>query len=61
MNIKIVSDGTPMGTKVYASNTELQGIEKIHWYLDAQDDIARAEITFLVPDIDAVGVVSDGR
>lgn len=55
-NIKIVSDGTPNGTKVYAPSGEpLESkISKIIWSINPQG-VAMARITFLHVELNVIG------
>ena len=58
MNIKIVSDGKPHGTKVIEEETgvELSGlVTHAHWACDAETDIPVVDLQILVPEIEARG------
>ena len=45
-NIRIVSNGTPTGTKVYAGDTLLSGVNKIVIHPITSDNFVTADITF---------------
>jgi hypothetical protein len=59
--IKIVSDGTPFGTRVYdADDKEIKGcITAIEWGLSTEQ-VATAKITFAAPIVELVSEVKDG-
>ena len=59
MKILINSDGTPQGTKVFAGNTELEGITSIKWELKDAQSIAKVTLTFLDVEIRAVGELEE--
>lgn len=45
--LKIVSDGTSMGTRVILNGKEIQGIiSKVEWWISAESGIAEARVTF---------------
>lgn len=47
--VKIVSDGTSMGTHVTTEDgSEIGSVSSISWRLDAHDGIARAELVTLL-------------
>ena len=52
--VRIVSDGTPAGTKVFAGDAEVANISKIEWKLDANDGFAKAIVTIDLVEIDVV-------
>lgn len=55
--IRIVSDGTGPGTKVFdASGHQLEGVSSVRWEIRAGDDRAVATITF-----DDISVILDGE
>ena len=49
MEIKIVSDGTALGTKIYDAVTgaELKNVSRISWELDADSWDAKVEMTLI--------------
>jgi hypothetical protein len=55
--MRIVSDGTGLGTKVYdADGHEIKGcITKIVWMIDGERRTGRARITFDLVEVDLVG------
>lgn len=56
--INIVSDGTPLGTKVTNMNgEELKGIKSIRWEIDA-DGAAVATIQFALPELEAIAIMA---
>ncbi|APR40016.1 hypothetical protein [Paraburkholderia sp. SOS3] len=57
--MRIVSDGTGLGTKVYdADGHEIKGcITKIVWVIDGDRRVGRARITFDMVEVDLVGEV----
>lgn len=59
--IKIISDGTPLGTKVFdADGNRIVGcITAIEWRIDACGD-AEAKITFANPEVELIGKVTNG-
>jgi hypothetical protein len=57
--IKIVSDGTPQGTKVFASNTEIDGISGIGIDITAKGGVV-AYLSFKNPILDIVADLKDG-
>jgi len=55
MKIKIISDGTPLGTKVLDENgIEITGICEVTWFI-YPDGPARARLTFANVEIEAIG------
>ena len=51
--VKIVSDGTSMGTHVTTEDgSEIGSVSSISWHLDAHDGIARAELVTLLPQVE---------
>jgi len=60
MEIKIISDGTPYGTKVINKETgeTLDLIEHVSWDIDAKDTgLARATIRFVKTEVDLIGEI----
>ena len=57
--IRIESDGTPAGTKVFdtESGQRLHGIKKVTWEI-AVNEAASATVTFACPEITAAGIVN---
>ena len=55
--MRIVSDGTGLGTKVYdADGHEIKGcITKIVWAIDGERRTGRARITFDLVEVDLIG------
>jgi 23S rRNA maturation-related 3'-5' exoribonuclease YhaM len=55
--VRIVSDGTALGTKVYdATGHEIKGcITKIVWAINGDRRVGRARITFDLVEIDLIG------
>ncbi|MGK8887538.1 hypothetical protein [Burkholderia gladioli] len=55
--IRIVSDGTALGTKVYdATGHEIKGgITKIVWAIDGHRRVGSARITFDLVEVDLTG------
>ncbi len=51
MTIKIISDGTAVGTQVVSAETgeRIDKVDKIEWEIDAVTQIAKAKITFIAP------------
>ena len=56
-SMRIVSDGTALGTKVYdAGGHEIKGcITKIVWMIDSERRVGRARITFDLVEVDLIG------
>jgi hypothetical protein len=54
--MRIVSDGTPFGTKVYdADGAEIKGcITKVEWSIEV-DGIGQAKLTFSNVEVDVIG------
>jgi hypothetical protein len=46
-NLKITSDGTARGTKVFAGNTEIDGVVEIKLKTITVDSLVTVEITFV--------------
>ena len=61
-NIRIISDGTALDTKVFGSDgVEIKGcITKIEWSIDGDVRAGVATITFLGVDLDVIGEMQDG-
>ncbi len=57
--IKIVSDGTPGGTEVYAGNTKITGISKITIPPIVPQKLLEVSITFLQPELDLIAELAD--
>ena len=57
--IRIESDGTPAGTKVFDTETgqPLHGIKKVTWEI-AVKEVASATVTFCCPEITAPAIYS---
>lgn len=60
--LRIVSDGTPRGTRVLNAETgeELAGVRSVLWHI-GMDGFARATIEVWAVPIDAVAAVSDSE
>lgn len=56
-NIRIVSDGTAIGTKVFDANgVEMQGcLTKIEWSIDGDSRTGKATLTYGLVELDVVG------
>lgn len=52
--LKIVSDGTAMGTHVYAGNIEIEGISKIEFLPILPMGVIEVKLTFKVVELDVV-------
>lgn len=59
--MRIVSDGTGLGTKVFdADGHEIKGcITKIEWDIDGERQVGRARITFDLVEVDLVGDIRE--
>jgi len=55
--IRIVSDGTGPGTKVFdADGTEIKGaLTKVEWSIDHEKRVGCATLTYMNVDLDVVG------
>lgn len=56
--IRIVSDGTAQGTKVFSGDKELSGITQIAFLPIVPGGELKVNITFMAPEIDVVGEIS---
>lgn len=53
---RIVSDGTPKGTKVFdAEGKEIKGIVSLVFRIDASEDMGVLAVSFLCPAADVIG------
>lgn len=52
--LKIISDGTAMGTHVYAGDVEIEGITKIEFEPILPMGIVEVKLTFKVVELDVV-------
>lgn len=59
MRIKIVSDGTPAGTRVVNEDTgeEIQRVIRVWWSIGAKDDFASATIVLKPVSVELIGEV----
>lgn len=62
MRIKIVSDGTGIGTKVINADTgeRLRWIKRISWSISGPDELATATVHFTKVEIEVIGDDGDG-
>lgn len=56
-NVRIVSDGTPQGTKVYTGDREITGVRSVSWSASAEG-IPVAQLELVGVQIDALGEVA---
>lgn len=55
--VRIISDGTPRGTRVETEDgTLIKGVQSVRWHLEI-DGLARASIDVLAVALDVVGLV----
>lgn len=61
-NIRIISDGSPRGTKVFdAEGVEITGcLTKIEWSIDSDKRTGVAKLTYMGVDLDVIGELKDG-
>ncbi len=53
--MKIISDGTPEGTKVFIANTPIDDITKIIIHpIEPNDGLIKAELTFINVELDMI-------
>jgi hypothetical protein len=57
--IKIISDGTALGTMVHAGGTVISGIQKIEIFPIVPSGMVTARITFILPELDVIAALSD--
>ena len=58
MKIKIVSDGTDLGTKVLDEDgncLDLENMTKIEWSIDNESMVAKVKIEFVLVPVELVG------
>lgn len=56
MKLKIISDGTPIGTRVFAEDGEtVEDVERITWGVSVKDKTAKARITLRNVAVDVIG------
>jgi hypothetical protein len=58
--LKIVSDGTARGTRVFSQNTEITGIARIEILPIESDEFVSAVLTFTAVEMDLVAKLKDG-
>lgn len=59
MKVKIISDGTALGTVVVADNGEkVDGIRSVKWHVDVETQLATAVLEFTGVHVDVVGEVA---
>jgi hypothetical protein len=58
--LKIVSDGTALGTHVFSENTKITGIARIEILPIEPHGLVNAVLTFLAVEIDLVAELKDG-
>jgi len=56
-NVKIKSDGTPVGTDIFVDDVKLSGVTSVHWSIDISTQKAIATIKVYPKEIDVVGTV----
>lgn len=61
MRVKIISDGTAYGTRIVNMETGelVEGVVSVRWQMDAKDNTASVDISFVKVPIEAEGEWKD--
>lgn len=62
IRVKIISDGTPQGTRVvdHLTGETIVGVKRIEWDMDV-NRLGKARLTFVAPIVEVVGDAEEVR